>query len=161
MAANRLARSASKRWVDDSEVPQCPLCSNRFEGNFLDITARGRTHCRYCGGVFCTNCCIQELYMPEDEVVRPPPSSKFKSIIFDPTLKQKACRTCVKILIPQQEAIKASRGRGGGGGGISRLNGFLDRKNTGGPHFAIVIVRAKVSHAFSSAVRNAIYDVGR
>ncbi|CAN0544971.1 unnamed protein product, partial [Ectocarpus sp. 12 AP-2014] len=56
------------RWVDDSEVPQCPLCSNRFEGNFLDITARGRTHCRYCGGVFCTNCCIQELYMPEDEV---------------------------------------------------------------------------------------------
>ncbi|CAN0449807.1 unnamed protein product, partial [Ectocarpus sp. 8 AP-2014] len=68
MAANRLARSASKRWVDDSEVPQCPLCSNRFEGNFLDITARGRTHCRYCGGVFCTNCCSQELYMPEDEV---------------------------------------------------------------------------------------------
>lgn len=68
MAAARLARSASKRWVNDEEVPQCPLCSNRFDGGFLDITAMGRTHCRYCGGVFCTNCCSKELYMPEDEV---------------------------------------------------------------------------------------------
>ncbi|CAM9828390.1 unnamed protein product, partial [Scytosiphon promiscuus] len=141
MAAARLARSASKRWVNDDEVPQCPLCANRFEGSFLDITARGRTHCRYCGGVFCTDCCSKELFMPEDEVVRPPPSSKFKNIIFDPTLKQKACRTCVKILIPQQESIKASRGRGSGGG---MLNGFLDRKTpSSGPHFSIVIVRAK------------------
>ncbi|CAN0274635.1 unnamed protein product [Pylaiella littoralis] len=141
MADARLARSASKRWVNDDEVPQCPLCANSFEGlGFLDITARGRTHCRYCGGVFCTDCCNQELYMPEDEVVRPPSSSKFKSIIFDPTLKQKACRTCVKILMPQQESIKASRGRGG-----SRMNGlgFLERKGSSGPQFAIVIVRAK------------------
>ncbi|CAM9846984.1 unnamed protein product, partial [Hapterophycus canaliculatus] len=55
-------------WVNDDEVPQCPLCANRFEGSFLDITSRGRTHCRYCGGVFCTDCCSQELFMPEDEV---------------------------------------------------------------------------------------------
>lgn len=69
MADARLARSASKRWVKDDEVLQCPLCTNSFEGlGFLDITARGRTHCRYCGGVFCTDCCNQELYMPEDEV---------------------------------------------------------------------------------------------
>lgn len=64
----RLRRTPSKRWVEDSEVAQCPLCGNRFEGNFLDITLSGRTHCRYCGGVFCTNCCKDELYMPEDEV---------------------------------------------------------------------------------------------
>eukprot|EP00752_Nemacystus_decipiens_P001854 g1787.t1 len=144
MAAARLERSASKRWVDDDEVPQCPLCSTRFDGSFLDITQVGRAHCRYCGGVFCTNCCSKELYMPVDEVVRPPASNKFKSIIFDPTLKQKACRTCVKILMPQQEALKASRGRGGG---MSRLNGlgvgFLERKNSSGPHFAIVMVRAR------------------
>lgn len=31
------------------------------------------------------------------KVVRPPASNKFKSIIFDPTLKQKACRNCVKV----------------------------------------------------------------
>lgn len=31
------------------------------------------------------------------QVVRPPASAKFKSIIFDPTLKQKACKTCVKV----------------------------------------------------------------
>eukprot|EP00903_Cladosiphon_okamuranus_P008065 g7779.t1 len=144
MDAARLARSASKRWVNDDEVLQCPLCSNRFDGGFLDITAMSRTHCRYCGGVFCTNCCNKELYMPEDEVVRPPASNKFKSIIFDPTLKQKACRTCVKILMPRQEALKASRVRAGG---VSRLNnlgvGFLDRKSSSDPHFAIVIVRAR------------------
>lgn len=47
-----------------------------------------------------------------------------------------------QILIPQQESIKASRGRGSGGG---MLNGFLDRKTpSSGPHFSIVIVRAKV-----------------
>lgn len=68
MAAARLARTASKRWVQDEEVAECPLCPNRFEGSFLDITRSGRTHCRYCGGVFCTDCCCQELYMPEDEV---------------------------------------------------------------------------------------------
>lgn len=68
MAAGRLARTPSKRWVQDDEVAQCPLCTNRFEGNFLDITLSGRTHCRYCGGVFCTSCCKDELYMPEDEV---------------------------------------------------------------------------------------------
>lgn len=79
-----------------------------------------------------------------------------------------------QILIPQQESIKASRGRGGGGGGISRLNGFLERKNTGGPHFAIVIVRAKVTKRqetstfiyrcfarISCAVKKCDFEVGR
>lgn len=70
MATTRLARTPSKRWVQDEEVAECPLCPNRFEGSFLDITRSGRTHCRYCGGVFCTDCCCQELYMPEDEVSR-------------------------------------------------------------------------------------------
>lgn len=69
MAAARLARTPSKRWVQDEEVSGCPLCPNRFDGNsFLDLTKSGRTHCRYCGGVFCTDCCCKELYMPEDEV---------------------------------------------------------------------------------------------
>lgn len=55
-----------------------------------------------------------------------------------------------QILMPQQESLKASRGigRSGSGGGMSRLNGlgFLDRKknNSNDPHYAVVIVRAKV-----------------
>ncbi|CAN0377103.1 unnamed protein product [Ascophyllum nodosum] len=137
MATTSLARNSTKRWIMDEEVTQCPLCKSKLEGHFLDITVSGRTHCRYCGGVFCTNCCNQELYMPEDEVVRPPPSAKFKNIIFDPTLKQKACRPCIKILLPLQKAIKASRGRSGG-----RPSGFGSRKNLG-PMYSITIIRAK------------------
>lgn len=71
MSTPRSGRRTPKRWVEDHEVSKCPLCSNRFEGNFLDITLSGRTHCRYCGGVFCTSCCKEELYMPEDEVRLP------------------------------------------------------------------------------------------
>ncbi|CAM9164862.1 unnamed protein product [Choristocarpus tenellus] len=136
MASARLQRTPTKRWVSDKEVSQCPLCKRRFEGNFLDITLSGRTHCRYCGGVFCTSCCTKELYMPEDEVVRPPTTDRLKSIIFDPTDKQKACNQCALILIPQQEAIKASRNR------VLR-NNFTSRKAPAGPYFNIVVVQGK------------------
>lgn len=153
-STRRILRLESKRWVEDHEVSQCPLCKSSFEGHFLDITISGRTHCRFCGGVFCTNCCKEELYMPEDEVVRPPPSAKFKSIIFDPTQKQKACRTCVKVLLPQQESIKAARGRSGGSssGGNALTRGFTVRRMPTGPYFSIVIIRARDLRGNKSSV---------
>lgn len=48
-----------------------------------------------------------------------------------------------QVLLPQQDAIKSNRGRGG-----SRSNGFTPRKGPIGPHFAIVIVKGKVGGAF-------------
>lgn len=54
-------------------------------------------------------------------------------------------RTNGQILLPKQEAIKASRGRGASG----RLNGFVSRKNPPGPYFSIVIVKAKVGYSRS------------
>lgn len=71
MATPGSAQRLPKRWVEDHEVLQCPLCATRFDSSIFDLTTSRRTHCRYCGGVFCTNCCREELYMPEDEV-RPP-----------------------------------------------------------------------------------------
>lgn len=38
-------------WVDETIVPLCPSCANKF-----NIITRKRHHCRLCGAVMCTKC---------------------------------------------------------------------------------------------------------
>jgi hypothetical protein len=46
-------------WQPDEDADSCNLCGEKF--SFL----RRRHHCRRCGLLFCSTCCVQKLQLPE------------------------------------------------------------------------------------------------
>lgn len=52
------AESLRAKWKSDSEASQCEKCAKEF-GIF-----RRRHHCRQCGGLYCSDCCIKTSGVP-------------------------------------------------------------------------------------------------
>jgi hypothetical protein len=60
------------KWVDSNLITNCQLCSSQF--GFL----WRKHHCRICGGVFCSNCCIKHIIIPSHLLDVPKHEDKYK-----------------------------------------------------------------------------------
>lgn len=71
------------RWVEDTSVSRCS-CKAHF-GMFTR-----KSHCRYCGGVFCSNCTKKKIIIPQ--YLNIPTPAKGKEFCDDDRVK--VCREC-------------------------------------------------------------------
>ncbi|KAF2186434.1 FYVE-domain-containing protein [Zopfia rhizophila CBS 207.26] len=62
-------------WQPDSDVRQCPVCSNPF------TWINRKHHCRKCGRVVCGTCSPHRITIPRQYIVRPPSETTAASII--------------------------------------------------------------------------------
>jgi hypothetical protein len=58
-ALNSIYPKYINKWVDDSLIKNCQLCSAEFGW----VTVK-KHHCRACGCVFCYDCCNQSIKIP-------------------------------------------------------------------------------------------------
>lgn len=62
---NKIYPKETTKWVDDSMIINCQMCSTKF-GFFTR-----KHHCRACGGVFCGTCCCKSIKIPEQYIHKP------------------------------------------------------------------------------------------
>eukprot|EP00455_Lapot_gusevi_P005390 TRINITY_DN12293_c0_g1_i2.p1 TRINITY_DN12293_c0_g1~~TRINITY_DN12293_c0_g1_i2.p1 ORF type:complete len:161 (+),score=51.35 TRINITY_DN12293_c0_g1_i2:54-536(+) len=60
---NQLQQHLKLTWVPEKEVKYCMNAECRYK--FRQLFGRSKTHCHYCGRVFCGSCCEQTLPLPE------------------------------------------------------------------------------------------------
>ncbi|CAH9106044.1 unnamed protein product [Cuscuta epithymum] len=59
-AARELLEAEPPKWLPDSAASSCMLCSVRFHPIMCS-----RHHCRFCGGIFCSDCSKGRSLLPE------------------------------------------------------------------------------------------------
>jgi len=102
-AANPLHLDPPLTWVPDSAAPGCQACGARFgaapsaagwAAAALSLaTAARRTHCRACGGLFCTRCCAARTLLPPRYAASTP---------------ARVCAPCAEVLAPLQARLAAT-----------------------------------------------------
>lgn len=88
-----------EKWVDSDIILNCQLCKTKF-GYFI-----GKHHCRACGCVFCSQCCNQNIKIP-DYIKKPTEDNTYKQQIinlckygkYDTSLVCKDCYSKIKNL---------------------------------------------------------------
>ena len=78
-----------KKWVDDSRTTQCYECTNPF-GLF-----RRRHHCRFCGRIYCGNCCFERCVIPKQLIDTLPTGFKREE---EYQTRKKLCTPCAKYI---------------------------------------------------------------
>ncbi|KAG5178169.1 hypothetical protein JKP88DRAFT_169114 [Tribonema minus] len=87
--------SNSSKWVLDTNLRECAVCLREFGTN--KPAASNKTHCRYCGGVYCRACCYECLSVPAEDVVQAPQEGPG----FDPAAPQRVCVRCAEVSLHQ------------------------------------------------------------
>jgi len=72
---NKIYPKETSKWVDDSIVINCQMCSTKF-GFFTR-----KHHCRACGGVFCGTCCCKSIKIPEQYIHKPQETSTYFQVL--------------------------------------------------------------------------------
>eukprot|EP00953_Heterococcus_sp_UTEX-ZZ885_P012167 6988-Heterococcus_DN1.PRE.5 len=133
-------------WVDDDAVAECPSCNAQFATIRRNSLGSGKTHCRYCGNVFCQMCCHDKLLVTVEDVVRPPPDS-IKNVTFNPSEPQRVCNPCAQMLRPMQDGIKRSRLQE-----QARAERALLINNR--PHYTVTVLRGRGSQCITVYMRS-------
>jgi hypothetical protein len=76
---NKIYPKETSKWIDDTLVISCQLCSTKF-GFFTR-----KHHCRACGGVFCGYCCNKSIKIPEQYIHKPQENNTYLQTISNLT----------------------------------------------------------------------------